>query len=1188
MMNTVEIIRKNNDRMKGVKKIIRKFKKGELSPEEAQLALINDIRFLFQIGATSLFHKVLEMFDEKYEDNIEIQICRMLDCYGNYDYTGMAYQLQIIRNLPDLSLEQRAVVAINTIFANANGGCFDDYVESAIDELEQLICEEKYFTFEGLENLMQELEGCEQNRLDRYIRFIENYECRSWKEYDWITSVLFNHYRRVNDFLSLRNLLKRFSEGILKFNLSNEERLQGDIQFMRLLFECRDGNWENFSIELFRNHATYLNADIEVAFAFTRQFFSIMNDGAAVYGRHLNEKCVVEISQAINHSLKLFLDEYKELINAPEPELLNTRRFIIEIRREILNTDSLLQNYDIATYRCEMKRIHDKLLNLCRINGNKMEFLHWLLCNTDDLFALSEETDIKDDLRVCAEQLETLLKDAGYTPSVAYYLIFLSDFYDYLGEESNARETLRKFNDSGANIKVYNISIQRKYLKLEDKYRLLPSDERRILIDTTSLLSNLNTTREIEEALIRAEESFGSIDFSDNNYVATVGLGTLMLFLTRCSQIFLNANRFELLDLLWNKVMTLGETWNISSELKAEILIAHAVGLFRRGNHDAAYTLLEPLQGEGINDILKLQALMVMGDIEASKSWPDLHIDSLSKALGLAEQIGHPVCIAQIYHKLGNLFGPYYPAMGLSFLRKSETLYGYLGMTDDQYEMALLRAQASMMIHKVNPARYSKGQSGTDNTLPFLEEAARILKDYPRSVFRSESTRAFHDRLTGIMTCDSTKFEDAFLFYSRVNAYDEILRVLESAVITFSINGNNGKALEFAERYLKVVTDKGDNPRIFHCRGMIETLRHPLGYVVFPISRNRYKETSLFDIIDRISFDEEKWALDKSPIRCYFPYPCDEGKCVPFDNGESVSLSPVCLLPFTYYRGQSVRYPECFPSLFRSGMSDSRRFLERLRYCEFHILLDTHPMCTKFRDTFKYKFPDGIEKTLNFHIYHLALAQHYGIATELMDVTSDKWVAAFFAATKYENDTYSPFTDEGKGVFYTCMEENPDNPVIHPIGIQPFSRPGEQRGYAVPMKEKENFENILFVEEFRHYPEINEFIFNFSNRSRKLFPDDILKSKGDIIKKSRSFSRAAFDMAILKFYQDIPKDIIDEWLKLEGISIVDQPVIRFTTKDMEDYRQKMPQLLKAIQDNILVLNLRYSEGNGLRSIYPVR
>lgn len=1182
MNDTLDVIKTNNEQLANLKSVLKKHLQNNLSPEQIANVLIPGIRFFDQVGAVALFHKALVSLDGKYDDNVEYQICKMLDCYENFDYTGMAYWLQQIATHPDLTSEQRAVVAINTIFANENGGCFDNYVEKATKELETLICDEHYLTYEGMENLMQELETKDIERLNKYISFLDNYQCADWKEYNWITNVIFNHYRRTNNYVELKNIIRRFTDGINKFELTEIQRLKAEIYYLRLLFECRYGNWEEYSIYIFKNHEKYLSTDIEVRYYFIREFFAIINDSAQVYGRYLNGELITEVALAINTSLNDFIPRHQQFEESFEPELLHSRRFWIELRKEQLHTESILNNYDVDTYLSKLKKIQANTLNLCKINQNRREYLRWLLCFTDELFAFSENININDQLRSKAEQLQEIFKEAEYSASISYYFIFTANIWDYLGEEGKSKELLNRFNQSGANIKAYNLNIQRLYRKLEDKYRLLPPDERHELLDVIDLLTDLNSKREIQESLIRAEKHFKSLDLSDKNYVAYVGPENIARFLLKCAHIFLNANRFDLFDLIWDKVNALNADWVMKPDMKAELDINHAVGLFREGRFDEAYSLMEHWQGENIHDVLKLRALIVMGDIEAEKSWPQFKLNSLSKALGLAERLGIQSEIARIYHKLGKFFGPYYPALGLSFLRKCETIFENLGLIDDLYEICLLRAQASMFIHLVYSERYKF------NTRPLFEEAKRLLDRYPRHVFKNEASRAFHDRISGIIYCDIEKLNAAYLFYSRVGAYNDMKLALESAIITFSLNGMNDKALVMANEYLKIVSERHDTICIHHANEMIYHLRQADGSVGFPYGKNPYAETTLLDILDDISFEEEIWALDDSFTRKHFPYPCDEGKCLPLKDGKTVTLSPVCLIPFTYYRGQSQRHQPCRPTYYRSNMTASSQFIERLKFCEFYLLLETHPLCSKFKNSFKYKYPDGSEETLNFNVYHLALAQHYGIATELMDVTSDKWIAAFFAATKWDDNIYSPFNEDGWGIFYTCKEKHTSAPSIRPIGIQPFSRPAEQRGYALPMSKDDDFEENASIRMFKHYPEINEFIFNYTNRSLKLFPHDILKDKADIIIKSHSFSKAAYDMAVLNLYPTTKPEILAEWMDKEKVNIVPDPLVEFSADDMEEYRRNLPMLFDYIQKNIVVLNLGLTSPDGVDILYSVR
>jgi hypothetical protein len=96
-------------------------------------------------------------------------------------------------------------------------------------------------------------------------------------------------------------------------------------------------------------------------------------------------------------------------------------------------------------------------------------------------------------------------------------------------------------------------------------------------------------------------------------------------------------------------------------------------------------------------------------------------------------------------------------------------------------------------------------------------------------------------------------------------------------------------------------------------------------------------------------------------------------------NRNVVRLMPVSQTPFTYYRGQSRFYEPCVPSLFRKkGNGEIPNGTDiaynRLKTCEFEMLLATHPVFC--------------ELSHHISVNPVALAQHYGLTTEYLDITN--------------------------------------------------------------------------------------------------------------------------------------------------------------------------------------------------------
>lgn len=338
------------------------------------------------------------------------------------------------------------------------------------------------------------------------------------------------------------------------------------------------------------------------------------------------------------------------------------------------------------------------------------------------------------------------------------------------------------------------------------------------------------------------------------------------------------------------------------------------------------------------------------------------------------------------------------------------------------------------------------------------------------------------------------------------------------------------------------------------------------------------KLPTLLDILERISLEEEIFLLKR--MRLQFPTHYQEGMF--FDEmmmDGTTQLWPISLRPYVYYRGESEYHPVCKPSLYRPYMTPAKRFVERLKCCELSLLMSGHPMTKIFHNGVSMDSPTGGRIPLKLSVDYLALAQHYGICTELLDLTVSKWVAAFFACTKCKDDVYTPIKDtDSYGVFYELYVDDRDVPSdmepssrrLRAVGLQPFTRPGEQAGYVYKMTPRENFNKLCQRKtKFRHDPNVSELVFNYANRSKKLFPYDLLQDKAKIIKESKVFSNLALTMALTFSFPKQPKDIYVSWTKEEGIQIQPNPIVSFTDQECEDFLREWPSKEKAFYNRIL-------------------
>lgn len=135
-------------------------------------------------------------------------------------------------------------------------------------------------------------------------------------------------------------------------------------------------------------------------------------------------------------------------------------------------------------------------------------------------------------------------------------------------------------------------------------------------------------------------------------------------------------------------------------------------------------------------------------------------------------------------------------------------------------------------------------------------------------------------------------------------------------------------------------------------------------------------------------------------------------------NDKECVLAPYPEFAALIYRGQKQYYEPCLSSLYRTSHSKIDRLLARIRVAEFQLLLFDHPAVVDFSG--------WSVMGLRFRIDYEGLAQHYGLETELIDFTSNPFVAAFFACCEYDNDSHEsrPIMRAGQeGIIYTFTSQ---------------------------------------------------------------------------------------------------------------------------------------------------------------------
>ena len=255
-------------------------------------------------------------------------------------------------------------------------------------------------------------------------------------------------------------------------------------------------------------------------------------------------------------------------------------------------------------------------------------------------------------------------------------------------------------------------------------------------------------------------------------------------------------------------------------------------------------------------------------------------------------------------------------------------------------------------------------------------------------------------------------------------------------------------------------------------------------------------------------------------------------------------------MAFLFFRGENDNYDEqhpCVPSIFRCKVPEDyddlgkRKsdliLIDELKIIEFTLILEQYKQVIfAIQDCCK--------------VDYRALAQHYELNTNLLDVTSDILTAAFFATHYFDSEekTYK-MKESGVGCirsYVNIIDDYDENQPFRMIGLQPFWRPGAQCAFAVNMVQGENFANIsdkiLFKQSAKWNRKIHELF--YCNGKNILFPDEQVANVAKKIKESKEISF----FAITKFCEKnkVSQSQVKHILEKNGYCVIEKNALKLS------------------------------------------
>ena len=244
-----------------------------------------------------------------------------------------------------------------------------------------------------------------------------------------------------------------------------------------------------------------------------------------------------------------------------------------------------------------------------------------------------------------------------------------------------------------------------------------------------------------------------------------------------------------------------------------------------------------------------------------------------------------------------------------------------------------------------------------------------------------------------------------------------------------------------------------------------------------------------------------------------------------------------------YYRGENAFYGSSKPGIFRGINPKFPNYIEQMIR---HMKMDEACM---FLDNF-----EAVRQWGQSSVNYIALVQHYGIRTYMIDITSDIKTALFFACCRYDSkqrkwyplstedfaqknsrgDVAALGGDSRYGVLYCSPMELMDckwltqgadalQHNIIPVGYQPFMRCSTQHGYMLmKMDPKYDMMKDSWFHKYRFQldEDLCRWIYAEMAQGDKIYPhNDIpeMEAHMEKIKASKTVSQDSFDVFVKKY-----------------------------------------------------------------------
>lgn len=453
-----------------------------LFPYEIRNFYLPALHVLIAIGDYSRLRRELDKLSSYSNQYLYMhyQVCLAFNA-GNYN--TMLVWLNKSENVKR-NEEQELTDIINRICAYAN--LHDKLnIQKWLDVLEEKTSK-GYFNIKAIENLIIFYEQKhDYSRIEHLISIVQGHTYKDFNTYTHSMDIVYNYYKRQNNVEAKQKLIKQLCEKAKTLITSEEEQIRTKIRMLRLKFECNDG-WQEYSRELFLNAESYLKYSRNVAVDFMEVTKNVLMDAHIVYNLRIPDNVYDNLIVLIHDYLEPHIQTIEKEFANLDDSFVYRKKELLMYMRTFLYYDINIENHIIDICNKSLN-IYKQVIYLCIRSENFREAQHFRVCLVDDILSYRDQILQLNNEKVTSEykkhlsyyekeakdvmfQIEDVIRKDGFSPSQAYYILYLCQFYHQLDQCETARFYFYKFTATGIDIRNFSLAIQKMYYFLKDNY----------------------------------------------------------------------------------------------------------------------------------------------------------------------------------------------------------------------------------------------------------------------------------------------------------------------------------------------------------------------------------------------------------------------------------------------------------------------------------------------------------------------------------------------------------------------------------------------------------------------------------------------------------------------------------------------------------------------------------------------